>query len=68
MAAQGEFVALLARDAEALCDSLGGQAHGEIGIGIMIDEPGLGEILLPPIGIIDMDSVPPATMTSAPPP
>ena len=26
------------------------------------------EILLPPIGISDMDSVPPATMTSAPPP
>src|ERR1019366_8587316 len=28
---------------------------------------GLGEILLPPMGIIDIDSVPPATITSAPP-
>src|SRR2546429_7184355 len=28
---------------------------------------GLGEILLPPMGTMDMDSVPPATMTSAEP-
>src|SRR5579884_3016587 len=28
---------------------------------------GFGEILLPPMGTMDMDSVPPATITSAPP-
>ena len=42
MAAQGEGVALVTRDAEAFGDAFGGKSHAEISVGIMIDEPGIG--------------------------
>ena len=43
------------------------KAHREIGVGIVRTSHGLAEILWPPMGIMVMDSIPPATITSAPP-
>ena len=42
MAAQGELVGGFARDAIALRDAFGGESHSEIGVRIVIDEPGVG--------------------------
>ena len=46
MACEREFVALRSRDAETLRHALGGKAHREIRVGIMIDEPGVGRNLV----------------------
>jgi hypothetical protein len=39
---EGEGVLLLAADAVVVGDALGGEAHGEIGAGVVVDEPGIG--------------------------
>jgi hypothetical protein len=56
------------RNSKLAGDILSPQAHIDIRVGVVIDQPGIREILFPPIGTMDMDSVPPATITSAPPP
>jgi hypothetical protein len=67
MRLQGKLVGLLARDLVLACEILGGESHVEVVVGIRVDERGFGRTTLPPIGIIDIVSSPPATMTSAPP-
>ena len=39
VAAQREFIGCLARDSQTLGHALGGEAHGEVGVGIVIHQP-----------------------------
>src|SRR6266478_3363213 len=47
MAAQREFVCRLAGDPKALRHSLGSETHGEVGIWIVVYEPGVGRNFMP---------------------
>jgi len=54
-------------DAKFARDIFRAEAHVDVGVGIISREPGIRRNLLPPWATMDMDSVPPATMTSAEP-
>ena len=63
--AQRELVLVLARDAERARDVLGGDAHRRVDRRACVStSSGFSDGLLPPIGIIDIVSTPPATPTS----
>ena len=61
-------VGLLAADPVLPRHVLGGDAHGQVDVGVALERAsGWATILLPPIGTRLIDSVPPATTTSASP-
>ena len=47
---QREFICLLAGNSEALCQALGGESHGKIRVGIVLNEPGIGAYFVSPHG------------------
>ena len=50
VAAQGEGVGLFAGDVVVPGDALGGEAHGEVRVGVVLHQPGVGADFVAPHG------------------